>query len=107
MLGPGGPDGHTLDSAGNVYQTVFGRGCIERFTPEGIHDLTIKLPARCPTCPTFGGPDMKTLYITTASAPLLPGEVALANDQGGNILQADLSDFMPTAEGRLKPLFIS
>lgn len=104
-VGPGFPDGHTLDSAGNVYQAVFARGLIERFTPEGINDLTIKLPARFPTCPIFGGKDLKQLYITTASEALQPGEKELAGDLGGCILKVDLSEFMPQAEGLVKPLF--
>lgn len=104
-VGPGFPDGHALDSAGNVYQAVFGRGLIERFTPEGVNDLTIKLPARFPTCPAFGGKDMKQLYITTASEPLLPGEKELAGDQGGCVLKVDLSSYMQSSNGCVKPPF--
>ena len=105
MLGPGLPDGHTLDTAGNVYQCVFSRGSIERFTPDGIHDLTINLPARCPTCPVFGGQDLTTLYVTSASQALMPGEQQLLGDEGGCVLSIDLSQLMAGAKGIVKPDF--
>lgn len=94
-----------MDSAGNIYQAVFGRGLIERFTPEGVNDLTIKLGARCPTCPVFAGKDLKQLYITTASKPLYPGEKELIGDLGGCILKVDLSDHMQAVDGTIKPCF--
>jgi sugar lactone lactonase YvrE len=34
------------------------------------------LPVRCPTMPCFGGPDLRTLYVTTASANRPPQELA-------------------------------
>jgi sugar lactone lactonase YvrE len=103
-LGPGMPDGHTLDTAGRVYQAVFSRSCIERFTPDGTHDLTIEVPARAPTCPVFGGQELTTLYVTTASEPLLPGETA-AGDLGGNILKIDLAEVLGDAKGTAKHEF--
>lgn len=78
-------------SNGNVYQAQFGASTVERFTPEGVNDLTIQLPARCPTCPVFGGPDLTSLYVTTASEALLPGEMA-AGDLGGMVFRIDLSE---------------
>ena len=105
MIGPGNPDGHTLDTAGNLYQCVFSRGCIERFTPEGIHNLTIDLPARCPTCPVFGGSNLKVLYLTSASETLLPGERQILGDQGGHVLKIDLSKILNDASGIIKPEF--
>lgn len=104
VVGPGFPDGHALDSAGNIYQAVFGRGLIERFTPEGVNDLSINLGARFPTCPAFGCKNMKQLYITTASEPLQPGEKELGGDLGGCILKVDLSEHIPNA-GTIKPYF--
>lgn len=75
---------------GNVYQAQFGSALLERFTPEGVSDLTIQLPARCVTCPVFGGPALDQLYVTTASEALLPGEM-LAGDLGGQVFRVDLS----------------
>jgi sugar lactone lactonase YvrE len=36
-------------------------------SPQGEVVAQFDLPARCPTMPCFGGPDLRTLYVTTAS----------------------------------------
>jgi sugar lactone lactonase YvrE len=38
-----------------------------RIAPDGRIDREIKLPVKCPTSLAFGGPDLRTLYITSAS----------------------------------------
>ena len=35
--------------------------------PTGELLQQIDLPLRCPTCITFGGPDLRTLYVTSAA----------------------------------------
>jgi sugar lactone lactonase YvrE len=47
-----------------------------RFDPDGEVDRVIELPVDNVTSCAFGGPDLGTLYITTASTGL--GEAALA-----------------------------
>ena len=37
-----------------------------RIAPDGRIEREVAVPVRCPTMPCFGGPDLKTLYITTA-----------------------------------------
>jgi gluconolactonase len=59
---PGGPDGMRLDEQGNVYST--GPGGVWILSPEGKHIGTILAPGRL-TNLTFGGPDRKTLYVTS------------------------------------------
>lgn len=109
MLGPGFPDGHILDTHGNVWQAVYGRSLVERFTPagegQGKNDLQIQVPARCPTCPVFGGQNLDQLYVTTASQELKPGEAELLKDQGGSILRIDLSKVLNGAKGTVKHSF--
>ena len=63
-IGPGdsSPDGLAVDKVGNVY--VATRAGIEVFKPDGTVWGTIAVPEK-PTGLTFGGEDMKTLYITT------------------------------------------
>jgi len=90
VLGEGTPDGMTADSAGNIYVADFGRACVQGFSPDGQQFLQINLPARCPTCPVFGGDNLRTLYVTTATEALLPGEQAILGDLGGNIFKVDL-----------------
>jgi sugar lactone lactonase YvrE len=62
----GGPDGLTLDAEGCLWLAVWDSSEVRRYTPDGRLDTVVRLPARQVTCPAFGGPDLGTLYITTA-----------------------------------------
>lgn len=69
----GGPDGSQIDAEGHVWNTRYGGGCIVRITPEGKVASVLEMPVGNITNCTFGGPDLKTLFITTAqggSGPL-------------------------------------
>jgi len=67
---PGRPDGATVDSEGGVWIAKYGGHRVVRYTPDGDVDTVIDLPVANATCPAFGGADLKTLYITTASQRL-------------------------------------
>lgn len=60
------PDGACVDVDGCIWAAFFAGGRIVRYTPDGRIDRTIELPVTNPTCLCFGGPDLKTLFITTA-----------------------------------------
>jgi sugar lactone lactonase YvrE len=68
-IGGGGvvPDGLTVDADGGIWVAVWGGGVVHRFTPDGALTATVELPAAYVTCPTFGGEDLETMYITTAA----------------------------------------
>jgi len=61
----GRPDGAAVDVEGAYWCAMFEGGRILRLSPQGEILREIKIPARCPTMLAFGGPDMRTLYITT------------------------------------------
>jgi sugar lactone lactonase YvrE len=48
-----------------------------RLAPTGEVLQEVRLPVRCPTMPCFGGPDLKTLYVTTARDKRPADELAL------------------------------
>ena len=74
--GPGLPDGSGIDAEGYLWNARFSAGCLLRFAPDGRLDRTIELPVRNPTACTFGGEDLKTLYVTSARFGLEnPGEL--------------------------------
>jgi len=62
----GHPDGSTVDADGYLWNCRWGGGCVMRFAPDGRVDRTVELPTDLVTSCAFGGPDLDTLYITTA-----------------------------------------
>ena len=61
------PDGACVDVDGCLWNAFFAGSQIVRYRPDGIIDRKIKLPVSNPTCMCFGGSDLKTMYISTAS----------------------------------------
>jgi sugar lactone lactonase YvrE len=66
-FGRGRPDGSAMDSQGYLWNCRFDGGCIVRVAPSGKIDRVIEMPVRNITTCAFGGRDLRTLYITTAS----------------------------------------
>ena len=74
----GAPDGLAVDEAGCVWTAVFGAGCAARFTPDGLLDQRVEVPARRVASLCFGGADRRDLYIVTADnseEPALRGTI--------------------------------
>ena len=65
----GGPDGSAMDREGYLWNARYGGGCVVRITPAGKVDRVVDLPVQNVTTCTFGGPDLRTLYITSATGP--------------------------------------
>ncbi|GLQ57807.1 SMP-30/gluconolactonase/LRE family protein [Devosia nitrariae] len=72
----GYPDGAVTDSEGFVWNARWGGSCVVRHAPDGAIDRVIELPVSQVTCPAFGGPDYKTLFITSASKTLSAEQLA-------------------------------
>lgn len=73
---PGKPDGATVDSEGFLWNARYGGGCLARFAPDGRLDRLVELPITQPTSCAFGGPDLRTLFVTSASQKLSDGQRA-------------------------------
>lgn len=82
----GGPDGSTMDREGYLWNCRFGGGCIVRIAPDGSLDRIVEMPVTNPTTCAFGGADLTTLYITSASV-LAPEHERLA----GSLFEIDTS----------------
>lgn len=63
----GYPDGMTVDAEGGLWVCHWDGGRVTRFTPEGLRDRAIPLPASRVTSCVFCGPDLDQLAITTAA----------------------------------------
>ncbi|MCO5092928.1 SMP-30/gluconolactonase/LRE family protein [Bosea sp. (in: a-proteobacteria)] len=67
-------DGAAFDSEGGYWCAMIYDGMIVRFDPVGRIDRIVRLPTRYPTMCCFGGPDLETMYVTTGTIFLQPGE---------------------------------
>lgn len=63
----GRPDGATVDAEGNYWVAMFEGGRLLKLSPTGELLREVELPVRCPTALAFGGAELRTLYVTTAS----------------------------------------
>lgn len=66
------PDGATVDCAGNLYWASYEEGLVHVFSPSGARLGTISA-GRNTTNAAFGGPDGRTLYVTSGT----PGSFGL------------------------------
>lgn len=62
----GRPDGAAVDAEGCYWTALFEGGRIRRYAPDGRLLAEYPLVARRPTKVAFGGPDLRTLFVTTA-----------------------------------------
>ena len=62
----GFPDGLAVDSEGCVWIAAYGGSCATRFTPDGVVDRHVDVPAKTVTSVSFGGPDLLDLYVVSA-----------------------------------------
>ena len=72
----GRPDGAAVDAEGAYWTAMFEGQRVLRFAPTGELLAELPLPVRCATMPCFGGPDLRTLFLTTAKAGRSAEELA-------------------------------
>ena len=74
--GEGRPDGSCVDADGCLWNAQYGGGRLVRYAPSGKVDCVVDVPVANPTCCAFGGDDLGTLYVTTATQRLSPEDLA-------------------------------
>jgi L-arabinonolactonase len=79
------PDGATIDAKGYLWSANIEGWGIARFAADGTLDRRLELPVQRPTSVIFGGEDLSTLFITTASRRLTPEQLS-AQPLAGAIL---------------------
>ena len=77
------PDGCAVDSAGNYWTAFYGGGKVLQLSPRGETLAEYPVPAICPTMCAFGGPELTTLYVTSARQMREADELARLPQSGG------------------------
>lgn len=74
MLPPGcgSPDGATIDAEGGLWVAHWDGARVSRFLRDGTLERSVRVAAPRVTCCAFGGPDLATLFITTARSDGAP-----------------------------------
>ena len=95
----GTPDGNTIDAEGFLWSARWNGHCVARIAPDGNVDRIVPIPASRVTSCAFGGPDLDTLYVTTARLGIDAQTARRYPQQGG------LFAFKPGVRGLARPLY--
>ena len=77
------PDGAAVDSAGHYWSAFYRGGKVVEVDGAGRTVRELPIPAMCPTMCAFGGPDLCTLYVTSARQQRPDDELARLPQSGG------------------------
>jgi sugar lactone lactonase YvrE len=88
----GTPDGLTIDSDGNIWTALWDGSRVIQLSPEGFELAEILLPVSRPTSVSFGGADLRTLFITSASVDLSAKELS-TQPYAGDLFSIRLPNF--------------
>lgn len=93
----GEPDGSCIDADGYLWNAQWGAARIVRYAPDGQVERIIESPALQPSCVALGGPQLRTLYVTSARAGLAEPAV-----HDGALFRLDLGDVCGIPEARFQ-----
>lgn len=81
------PDGAVIDAEGHLWNAQWGAARVARYDPTGRLVELVDVPATNASCPAFGGPDLDTLFVTSArveiDSPTAADGRVYAIDQAG------------------------
>lgn len=88
------PDGLAVDVEGGVWVAVLKASEVRRYLPDGRLECAVPMPVTNPTSVAFGGPGLRTLFVTSSSYSLPAGHrepagsvLALASGVAGRPVQ--------------------
>jgi sugar lactone lactonase YvrE len=83
----GRPDGAAGDAEGCYWSAGVSAGLLNRYDRDGNLLLSVPVPVAAPTMPCFGGPDLRTLYLTSLTEGQ-PAEKLAAYPETGKLIAA-------------------
>lgn len=95
------PDGAVIDSQGFMWNAQWNGSRVVRYAPDGRVDQILKLPVSRPTCPSFGGNNYQTLFISSAITDLSTTELAQQPHAGALLAYPLAVVGLPEAEVKL------
>ena len=96
--GQGFVDGAAVDAEGGYWLAAVGAGALRRYLPDGTLNRVVPLPCSNPTKPTFGGPDLDVIYVTSTRLAIGAQDTPEARRNGG------LFAFKPGVRGLPEPV---
>jgi sugar lactone lactonase YvrE len=100
---PGIPDGTAMDSDGILWCAFWDGARVIGFDGHGVPRETLAVPALRPTSIAFGGPDMRTMYITSARFGLAEEELRAWPSSGAVFAVDRTTPGLPTNIVRADP----
>lgn len=96
---PASPDGSAVDAQGYLWNAQWGGWRLVRYAPDGRVERIVQMPVQQPSSCAFGGPDLTTLYVTSAWDDL-PLDARQAQPLAGGLFAIDTG-----VKGLALPLF--
>ncbi|MGA1800822.1 SMP-30/gluconolactonase/LRE family protein [Rhizobium sp. HT1-10] len=96
----GGIDGSVCDADGYIWNSRWGSGFVDRYSPDGLRIERHRVPAMQPSCPAFVGTNADRLVVTTAWEGL-DDEARATQPQAGALLELGV-----TVKGVFDPAYI-
>jgi sugar lactone lactonase YvrE len=81
------PDGAVVDAAGLLWLAQWGAGRVAAYAQDGVLVRSVEFEAPHTSCPAFGGPDLTTLFCTSAQEGLDVAALA-ASPHSGKVFAA-------------------
>ncbi|TGX54403.1 SMP-30/gluconolactonase/LRE family protein [Sphingomonas gei] len=94
----GHPDGPTVDSEGCVWVGLYNGWGVRRYSAAGELLEEVRFPVSAITKIAFGGPDLKTVFATTANKHIAPADLA-KEPHAGDLFRFEVS--VPGQSGML------
>ena len=86
LPGGGSPGGAAVDTEGCYWVAMRDGARLLRLAPDGRNVGEVRLPVRCPTALCFGGTDLRTIYVTTASGTAAADGASARGQSDGCVL---------------------
>jgi sugar lactone lactonase YvrE len=81
------PDGIAVDEDGGVWVAIWGAGEVRRYSPAGEPTIRVACPVSQTSSCAFGGPDRRTLFVTSAREGL-SADALRAEPLAGSVFRA-------------------